>query len=201
MNTVSIEKCSSCGKSVAAYDGVSTGGSEDSKPLCCRCFNEMIAERMGLDFDHPQFEDTILTDCRGFTHEFHFRTRFVPSGLLVEAFELKGGRRGGYEFAALGDFVDDPVDLRRKVLGRIRRALARKDLEAREGREDDEYGRQVSRGQTVRGRITWDDESNGRLPMLVIDGEDVTWDELGRMLMTFEGFQFKLEIRDRCAAV
>ncbi len=59
MNTISTEKCSSCGKSVAAYDGVSTGGSEDSRPLCCRCFNEMIAERMGLDFDHPHFEDTI----------------------------------------------------------------------------------------------------------------------------------------------
>jgi len=28
----------------------------------------------------------------------------------------------------------------------------------------------------------------------VIDGREVSWDEFGRMLMTFEGFKFKLEI-------
>ncbi len=33
--------------------------------------------------------------------------------------------------------------------------------------------------------------------MLVIDGRDVSWEEFGRMLMTFEGFQFKLEIVDK----
>jgi len=33
--------------------------------------------------------------------------------------------------------------------------------------------------------------------MLVIDGQEVSWDELGRMLMTFEGWQFRLTIGDR----
>ena len=33
--------------------------------------------------------------------------------------------------------------------------------------------------------------------MLVIDGREVSWDEFGKMLMTFEGFQFKLEIVDK----
>jgi hypothetical protein len=28
--------------------------------------------------------------------------------------------------------------------------------------------------------------------MLVIDGQEVSWDEMGRMLMTFEGWQFRL---------
>jgi hypothetical protein len=32
--------------------------------------------------------------------------------------------------------------------------------------------------------------------MLVIDGRQVTWEQFGRMLMTFEGWQFKLEIKD-----
>jgi hypothetical protein len=49
----------------------------------------------------------------------------------------------------------------------------------------------------VRGRIAWDDEHEGRLPLLVIDGREVSWNAFGRMLMTFEGWQFKLEIRDR----
>jgi len=48
----------------------------------------------------------------------------------------------------------------------------------------------------VRGRIEWDEETGDRLPRLVIDGEPVAWEEMGRMLMSHEGFQFRLEILD-----
>lgn len=49
----------------------------------------------------------------------------------------------------------------------------------------------------ARSHITWDSDEDGRVPLLVIDGHEITWEELCRMLMTFEGFQFKLEIRDK----
>jgi hypothetical protein len=35
------------------------------------------------------------------------------------------------------------------------------------------------------------------VPLLVIDGREVSWDTFGRMLMAFEGWQLKLEIRDK----
>ena len=35
------------------------------------------------------------------------------------------------------------------------------------------------------------------VPMLVIGGREVSWEDFGRMLMPFEGFQFKLQIVDR----
>jgi len=38
---------------------------------------------------------------------------------------------------------------------------------------------------------------DGRAPLLVIDGREVTWDEFGRMLMSFEGWQFKLNLEDK----
>jgi hypothetical protein len=44
--------------------------------------------------------------------------------------------------------------------------------------------------------VEWDAASDGRVPLLLIDGREMTWEALGRMLMTFEGWQFKLEIRD-----
>nr|WP_256983928.1 hypothetical protein [Caballeronia sordidicola] len=50
--------------------------------------------------------------------------------------------------------------------------------------------------ETVRGRIEWDGDDDSRMPCVVIDGRRVEWGELGRMLMTFEGWQFKLEVRD-----
>nr|WP_281355946.1 hypothetical protein [Azoarcus taiwanensis] len=34
-------------------------------------------------------------------------------------------------------------------------------------------------------------------PLLVIDGREISWDEFGRMLMAFEGWQFKLDMVDR----
>ena len=36
-----------------------------------------------------------------------------------------------------------------------------------------------------------------RLPILVIDGREISWTEFGQMLMTFEGFQFTLKLADR----
>jgi hypothetical protein len=49
----------------------------------------------------------------------------------------------------------------------------------------------------VRGRVEWDDAQDGRLPRLNIDGRDISWDEFGCMLMTFEGWQFMLKISDK----
>jgi hypothetical protein len=49
----------------------------------------------------------------------------------------------------------------------------------------------------VQGRITWDESEEGRLPMLVIDGREISWKQFGRMVMGFEGWQFRFEIGDR----
>jgi len=70
---------------------------------------------------------------------------------------------------------------------RIHRALARRHL--RMG----QTGREIGFERTLRGRTSWDEGSAGHLPMLMIDGVEVTWDELGRVLMTFEDFQFRLD--------
>lgn len=46
----------------------------------------------------------------------------------------------------------------------------------------------------ARGRIFWDENEDGRLPMLVIDGREISWEEFGRMVRSFEGWQFKLPL-------
>ena len=79
----------------------------------------------------------------------------------------------------------------RKLLGKIRRALTWQHLVEEDG------SRHVADDLTVRGRFEWDDETDGRLPLVVIDGKGMTWDEFGRILMSFEGWQFKIEIYGR----
>ena len=44
--------------------------------------------------------------------------------------------------------------------------------------------------------VEWD--AAGDAPLLVIDRREVTWDEFSRMLMSFEGRQFKLNLADKC---
>jgi len=70
-----------------------------------------------------------------------------------------------------------------------KRALSVKHL------ADREFGVDIA-DSVVRGRIEWDEEQDGRVPLLVVDGRRITWDQLGKLLMKFEGFQFKLEVRD-----
>ena len=59
------------------------------------------------------------------------------------------------------------------------------------------HGPQIANHGVVLGRIEWDDDRGGRVPLLVIDGREIDWDEFGRMLMSFEGSQFKLHIADK----
>jgi hypothetical protein len=35
------------------------------------------------------------------------------------------------------------------------------------------------------------------MPCLVIDGQEVSWEQFGRMVMTYEGWQFRMEFIDR----
>ena len=78
-----------------------------------------------------------------------------------------------------------------RLIERMRRALSGKHL------TDDAHGQQIADPGVVRGRIEWDDDRGGRVPLLVIDGREIDWDEFGRMLMSFEGSQFKLHIADK----
>ena len=63
--------------------------------------------------------------------------------------------------------------------------------------EESELGLGIGDDMIVRGRIAWDDDADGQLPLLIIDGKKVTWEEFGRMMMSYEGWQMKMEIYDR----
>jgi hypothetical protein len=185
-------RCSSCGQIVPSYDTVHYGSIEKGyRQLCSQCFNQEVASLAGLDaFQHTNFTPIGLADCTGEVHEFHFRTRLFGPGVALDAFELRNGHPSGYQFQIIGDPNDDLLVLLGRLIERIRRALSTKHI------TNGELGLQIA-DCVVRGRIEWDDAHDGRVPILVIDGREVTWEELGRMLMSFEGWQFQLNIRDR----
>jgi hypothetical protein len=128
----------------------------------------------------------------GVRHEFHFRLHLLGDRVSMESFELQGVEPSGYQFAVIGEPEVDLFALMAQLITRMRRALSVRHLKD----DGDGFGLGIA-DFLVRGHITWDDEHEGRLPLLVIDGQEVPWETFGRMLMTFEGWQFKLEIRDR----
>jgi hypothetical protein len=134
-------------------------------------------------------------DGRGTEHEFRFRTRLFGPGMAIDAFELRDGSPAGYEFQVIGEPDDDPLELLGKLIGKMRRALALTHI------EDTDHGPQVNDRLILRGTVDSDPDEDHRVPMVVIDGREISWDELGRMVATFEGWQFKLEFRDRSEEV
>jgi len=188
--------CHACGTAVPGYDIVNYGSLEQGyRELCNRCFNAEVASTLGLErFENVRLHPVVLTDCAGERREFHFRLRLLGSIAALDAFELRAGVPGGYQFQILGKPDDEPLSLLGRLIERMRRSLSVKYLER------SEHGTQIA-DRTACGRIEWDESEDGRVPLLVIDGQKVSWDELGRMLMTFEGWQFRLEIRDRSQEV
>lgn len=186
--------CEGCGQRTPGYDVIHYGSMERGyKQLCTRCFNAEVAALCALDsFEHTQFEPVMLGDVDGVVHTFHFRTRLFATGVAIEAFELRDAVPGGYQFSVIGDPQGEPLSLLGRLIEKMRRSLAIKHL------EDTDFGVQIANAQDiVRGRIECDDTCDIRTPLLIIDGREITWDEFGRMLMSYEGFQFKLAIHDR----
>jgi len=140
---------------------------------------------------NAKFEPVGLVDSSGEVREFHFRTHLFGTGVALDAFELCDGHPSGYYFQIIGDPEEDLLVLLGRLIEKMRRALSTKYL------TNGEHGLQISDERVVRGRVEWDDARNGRVPLLIIDGQEIGWDEFGRMLMSFEGWQFKLTIRDK----
>jgi len=165
-------RCESCGKEAASHDIVHFGTRGKYEILCGGCSSRKAAAMMGVDYEHPDFHPITVTDCLGEPHEFHFRSRLVATGLVIDAFELEEAVPSGYEFSVLGEPDEEPL-------------------------ERTAEGWRIGKADSVAGHITWDDETDGRLPGLVIDGESIRWEELGWMLTGYEGFHFSVEIHDR----
>jgi hypothetical protein len=193
MKTIACERC---GALVPRHDLTHFTTESGSSELCTICFNADVAKRSGInDFDNHPLDPISITAASGVIHQFHLRTRLLGAIVTLEAYELKDNEPSGYQFQLVGEPDEDRFAQLGRLVERIRRTLATKYLEEGQG------GLQI-KDMEVKGTIEADmsDESDlwgSRMPMLVIDGRDVSWEEFGQMVMTFEGFQFKLEIVDR----
>ena len=183
-------QCQACHAWAPAWEMVHAGTMEAGyHDMCSHCWNEEVSWAHGLDFQHVRFEPFAMSDAAGTGHRFYFLLRHLGDRLCLEAFELDQGEPAGYRFQVVGPADIDPLDLMGRLAERMRDALARQHL------VEGELGLAIA-GTEVRGRIDCDPDLGIRIPVLVIDGREVSWEDFGRMLMTFEGWRFKLTIKD-----
>ncbi len=186
-------RCGLCGKVLQPYDSVSVA---EVGERCSRCFNQETAERLGIDFDNTPIAPIVVTDVDGVHHRFEIRSMLVGTGHAMYAREVrKRGARGGYRFEILGDFETDARDLFELLRERIRKELSVRHV------EKTEHGWQLTQAHRLSGVIEWDPETEGALPLLIVDGRTFTWDQIGRMLMTFEGFTLNATVADTIEVV
>lgn len=184
--------CDNCGKPVVPYESINLGSIEKGyHHLCMACANAIIAEHSGVNFEHPEYLLITFADAEDTEHEFHINTRLLGDKIAIDAIEVRNGEPQGYRFQVIGDDPEeDTFELFRRLFYRVQRALTQKHL------KHGNLGFQIAEHGTVRARIECDLENPNGLPLLVIDGKEIHWTEFGRMLMTYEGFQFKMEIFD-----
>jgi len=138
----------------------------------------------------------VVTDVDGVRHRFEIRSRLVPTGHAMSAREVsKPDTRGGYRFEILGDFETDAQDLFKLLHERIRHGLSVRHV------EETEHGWQLTQAHRLSGVIEWDPDTEGALPLLIVDGRTFTWDQIGRMMMTFEGFTLNGVVEDTIEVV
>jgi hypothetical protein len=192
---VKRELCEICGSHVPAYNTVYLSSEEKLTLVCLKCYNQRISDSTGFDYEHVEFEPIMIKDADGVDHKFHFTVRLLGDRVAIDTIEIKDGHPGGYEFSVIGDMEEELFELFGKLFERIRRALNRKHIYWSETTRN----WQIADGDLVRGKIDCDLDSPDyeRLPLIVIDGKKISWSVFGQMLMTYEGFNFKLEIFDR----
>lgn len=188
-----MDKCQWCGKESNGYGMITLTitKSEPSQFICGNCFNEYIANRLEIkDFENCEKEIT-FKDCNDVEHFFQIINRIHPTGVSWEAVEFLEGDKIGYLFQMHQEFDEDPKVALERLYKKVEMGLSKKFIE-----RNVSFGREFNsfKNDIAEGRIEWDEEYEGNIPKFIIDGKEYSFDELGKMLMAYEGWNFKLEI-------
>lgn len=183
--------CTTCKRKVPGYEGVCLTIEGEQHFYCDKCYNQQIADMYDLDFTNISFHPVTFPDSDGIDHTFHISTRIFGPHVCLEAYELINDHPSGYQFSVMGDVEEDLFALFTKLVDRIQRQLSIKHIEPSE-----HYRYLITDNNTVRGYIT-DDPEDGLFPCVVIDGKEISWEEFGRMVHVYNGFNFKMEIFDK----
>ena len=189
---MTTDTCDACKSVLQPLNNIWLKIGEGHQHLCARCYNEVMAEYHNIDFENIAFDPISLKDKDGADHTFSFRTRLLGDIVAMDAVELKDNDLSGYQFQVIGKPEDDLLLLYQYLYEKMKRGLSIKHI------QPDELTRySITVPGIVRGHITSDPDGENDMPVVVIDGKEISWAEFGKMVSTYMGFNFKLELYDK----
>jgi hypothetical protein len=177
--------CSTCGTP-------GSGIRLNNRPYCDRCTDRHLAAATGWPTlpAPPPAEVIIGPDHQ--RHYVRYRLLRMPGGVVVLAEELGGPVHAGYRLELLCDHVADPSPLLERIRTETRAAIAHPYLKM-----DDWHGLTID-GDIVAGRLEEPEEDDPDLPeqgpRVIIDGQAMSWAELGELLKSYVGWSFELRL-------
>lgn len=156
-------------------------------PLCDRCFDDRIVASTGWPRLPEPPEPETIAGPDGRLHRIVYRLWRSPGGVAVEA-EEEGEPFDGFYAEVVGPHDADPAPLVERTRAAIRRRIGRQDLELGPGGPH-----WIIAGDDLRGRLVWNED--GEPYDVVVDGRRLGWEEFGRALEPFEGWEFRLSFR------
>jgi hypothetical protein len=137
--------------------------------------------------DEDETEDFL--DCTGKPRTFKLEP--YSNDLWLQAVEVTGEAAGLRFCLPARDGVLAWGEMREK----IRRRLAQRDVVRTP------EGKLVMLTHLVRGQVASTSSTRGeRGPRVLVDDMEISWEELGRLLECYEGWHFRLDIKDASEA-
>ena len=158
---------------------------ESSMYLCTDCYNEIMVEELEVNIE-PLIESFSIKDHQGTSRTFHVERRLHPMGIYLEAAENVDF---GYKFAVHGELNCNQQELLNKLIEKARRGTRKQQIEQRAFPSGQTYNSIID--NQITGLLDYDEACDGT-PLVIVDGKPYKWEELGKMLMAYEGFQIKL---------
>lgn len=185
-----LPPCADCGDPDAR---TSLGGTQ----LCDRCLNDRVSQRTGWPrLPDPPPPETVRA-AEGREVRIRYRLTWAPSGAMsAEAEEADQPPGDGFRFAVHGEHDAEPDAVLAQLRSVVHREVGRAYLEPQASGAEVGGTRWMIAGDEVAGRIDWSGDGSVLEPSVVIDGRRFDWDEFGRMVASFEGWEVRMLLGD-----
>lgn len=162
---------------------------EHQEKLCFKCYNDMASKELGIKLEDMPEEFTVY-DFYGTRRTFTNQQRLYPNGIFLEAVE---DIEFGYKFSVHGDLDCNQTGLFQQLVDKVKSGVFKQFVKQEVFPSGQTY--HSIKDKEVVGYIDHDEKSQ-LLPMIVIDGKPYTREQLGEMVMSHEGAQFKMKFFD-----
>jgi hypothetical protein len=178
--------CDRCKKQEAKIIMTYEDGNEH---FCLSCYNKQMETELNMKLAQ-QPDSFSVNDHNGKSRSFHVQVKLDSIGIFMEAVEKVDN---GYLFGVHGERACNQAELFAKLVDKVKRGI--QTTYVTERRTPDGYQIQTIKDDQVVGRLDYD-PLNEDGPLVVIDGKPYTWEQLGRLVRQFEGFQVQMKFFD-----